>query len=102
VNIILLEENALTHTLPKRDERTIHLLKVLHKKQGDTFEAGILDGMRGKGRIEKINQDGSILIVIQDLRMPPERLRLRIAVSFVRPIQLRRIFRDISCIGASP
>ena len=88
-------------SLSRRDERTIHLLKVLHKKPGDEFEAGILGGKRGTGRIEKINIDGSIFITVSAAELPPERLRLRMAVSFARPIQLKRIFRDLSNIGVS-
>ena len=99
MNIILFEEYELGRTLSRRDERTIHLLKVLHKKQGDDFEAGIIGGKRGKGRIEKINFDGSVFVTIQADQMPPDRLQLRMAVSFVRPIQIRRLFRDLSNIG---
>jgi RsmE family RNA methyltransferase len=101
VNIILFKEHELGRSIPRRDERTIHLLKVLHKKAGDEFDAGILGGMRGTGRIEKINLDGSIFVTVQVNLPPAPRLRLRMAVSFVRPIQLRRIFRDLSSIGVS-
>jgi RsmE family RNA methyltransferase len=101
VNIILFEEHELGRSLSRRDERTIHLLKVLHKKAGDEFSAGILGGMRGTGRIEKINLDGSIFVTVQVSDPPPPRLKLRMAVAFVRPIQLRRIFRDLSSIGVS-
>jgi RsmE family RNA methyltransferase len=101
VNIILFEEHELGRGLPRRDERTIHLLKVLHKKPGDEFEAGILGGMKGTGRIEKINLDGSIFVTVQVYDPPPPRLKLRMAVAFARPIQLRRIFRDLSSIGVS-
>ncbi|MCL2266345.1 MAG: RsmE family RNA methyltransferase [Treponema sp.] len=101
MNIILFEEHELGHNLSRRDERTIHLLKVLHKKAGDEFEAGILGGLRGTGRIEKINLDGSVLLTVNTTEPPPPRLQLRIAVSFVRPIQIRRIFRDLSSMGAA-
>jgi RsmE family RNA methyltransferase len=101
VNIILLEEHELGRSLSRRDERTIHLLKVLHKKQGDAFEAGILGGLCGTGTIEKINIDGSIQILIEVLHQPAARLQLRMAVSFVRPIQMRRLFKDLSNIGVS-
>lgn len=101
MNIILLEEHELGRSLSRRDERTVHLLKVLHKKAGDEFEAGILGEMRGTGRIEKVNIDGSILITITANDPPPPRLKLRMAVAFARPIQLRRIFRDLSSMGVS-
>jgi len=101
VNIILLDENELGRTLPRRDERTIHLLKVLHKKAGDTFEAGILGGELGTGRIERIHFDGSIFITFHRTGPPLPHLKIRIAVAFVRPIQIKRIFRDLSNIGVS-
>jgi len=101
VNIILLEEHELGHTLSRRDDRTVHLLKVLHKKAGDTFEAGILGGMLGTGKIEKINFDGSIFVSVNVSQQPVPRLPIRIAVGFVRPIQIRRLLRDISSIGVS-
>jgi len=101
VNIILLEEHELGRSLSRRDERTVHLVKVLHKKAGDTFEAGILGGMKGTGRIEKINFDGSIFLTVTANEPPPERLPLRVAVGFVRPIQIRRLLRDLSNIGVS-
>jgi len=101
VNIILLEEHELGHNLSRRDERTIHLVKVLHKKAGDVFDAGILGGMKGTGKIEKINFDGSIFISVNANEPPPPRLPLRAAVGFVRPIQIRRLLRDLSNIGVS-
>jgi 16S rRNA (uracil1498-N3)-methyltransferase len=101
VNIILLEEHELGRNLSRRDERTIHLVKTLHKKAGDVFEAGILGGMRGTGKIEKINFDGSIFFTINANEPPPPRLPLRVAVGFVRPIQIRRLLRDLSNIGVS-
>jgi RsmE family RNA methyltransferase len=99
VNLILFEDHELGKTLSRRDERTIHLLKVLHKKAGDSFEAGILGGMRGTGRIEKINLDGSIFVSLNVYEAPPPRLRIRVAVGFPRPIQIRRLLRDLSNLG---
>ena len=101
MNLILLEEHELGHTLSRRDERTIHLVKILHKKAGDVFEAGILDGMRGTGRIEKINFDGSIFVSVNATEPPEPRLPIRIAAGFVRPIQIKRLLRDLSSIGVS-
>jgi len=101
VNIILFEEHELGRNVPRRDERTVHLLKVLRKKAGDVFEAGILGGMRGTGRIEKINFDGSIFVSVNADEPPAARLPLRVAAAFVRPIQLRRVLREMSNIGVS-
>jgi RsmE family RNA methyltransferase len=99
VNLILFESWELGKTLSRRDKRTIHLLKVLHKKTGDFFDAGILGGRRGTGRIEKINFDGSLFVSLRLDEAPPPRLPLRVAVGFPRPIQLRRLLRDLSNLG---
>jgi RsmE family RNA methyltransferase len=101
VNLIIFEEHELGRALPRRDERAIHLLKVLHKKTGDSFDAGILGGRRGTGIIEKVNLDGSLACSLRLFEDPPPRLPLRVAVGFPRPIQLRRLLRDLSSLGIS-
>jgi RsmE family RNA methyltransferase len=99
VNIILFEPHEVGRPLPKRDKRAIHLIKVLHKKTGDSFEAGLLGGSLGTGRIESIRLDGALLYSL-DLKIdPPPRLPIRLAVGFPRPIQLRRLLRDLSNLG---
>ncbi|MDR0730280.1 MAG: RNA methyltransferase [Treponema sp.] len=101
MNLILFEERELGRPLPRRDERTVHLLKTLHKKAGDTFDAGILGGQRGAGTIEKVNLDGSLSYSLNLFENPPRRVSLRMAVGFPRPIQLRRLLRDLSSLGVS-
>jgi 16S rRNA U1498 N3-methylase RsmE len=86
-------------SLHRRDERTIHLLKVLHKKVGDSFEAGILGGNRGTGFIEAIKLDGSVVYTLDLREEPPQRYPVRLALGFPRPIQIRRILRDLSGLG---
>jgi RsmE family RNA methyltransferase len=99
VNLILFETHELGKPLSRRDERTIHLLKVLKKKVGDRFDAGVLEGNRGTGRIEAIRLDGSLVFSLEAEESPPPRLPLRMAVGFPRPIQLRRLLRDLSNLG---
>jgi RsmE family RNA methyltransferase len=99
VNLILFEEHELGKSLSRRDERTIHLLKVLHKKAGDNFEAGLLGGGWGTGKIEKVNFDASINFSLNVHGEPNPRLPIRVGVGFPRPIQIRRLLRDLSSLG---
>jgi len=99
VNLILFEAHELGKALPRRDERSIHLLKVLHKKTGDTFDAGLLDGGSGIGKIEKVGIDGSLSFSFEVEAPPVPRLPVRVGVGFPRPIQIRRILRDLSSLG---
>jgi 16S rRNA U1498 N3-methylase RsmE len=98
VNIILFEPNEIGKPLSKRDERAVHLLKVLHKTVGDSFDAGILGGNLGTGLIESIRLDGIVFSL--DLKeSPPARLPICVSVGFSRPIQLRRLLRDLANLG---
>jgi 16S rRNA U1498 N3-methylase RsmE len=99
VNIILFEPTEIGKPLPRRDERTLHLLKVLRKKTGDTFEAGIIGGNMGVGIIDAVRLDGAVLYSLNLQLQPPPRYPVRMAVGFPRPIQLRRLLRDLSNLG---
>jgi RsmE family RNA methyltransferase len=99
VNIILFEPHEMGKPLRRRDERTIHLLKVLHKKAGDSFEAGILGGNRGTGFIESVKLDGSVVYTLDLREEPPPRYPVRLGFGFPRPIQIRRILRELSNLG---
>ena len=99
MNIILFDPAEIGKPLARRDERTLHLLKVLHKKSGDSFEAGVLGGNLGHGRIDSIRLDGSITYSLDIRGEPPPRYPIRIAVGFPRPIQIKRLLRDLSNMG---
>ena len=99
MNIILFEPHELTKPLPRRDERAIHLIKVLRKKAGDSFDAGILGGKRGIGRIEAVKLDGSLTFSLDLKDEAPPRYPLRMAIGFPRPIQIRRILTSLSNLG---
>ena len=99
VNIILFDPTEIGKPLPRRDERTLHLLKVLRKKPGDSFDAGILGGNRGLGRIDAVRLDGSLVYSLDLREEPPPRYPVRAAVGFPRPIQIRRLLRDLSNLG---
>lgn len=89
----------LDKALPRRDERTIHLTKVLKKGPGDKFDAGVLGSMLGTGTIQRITEDGSLVFSFKPEHEAPARLPIRIGVGFPRPIQLRRLLRDLSNLG---
>jgi RsmE family RNA methyltransferase len=101
MNIILFENDEMDAPLGRSDERAVHLVKVLHKRAGDEFDAGIVDGPVGRGRIERIDADRAVYISFTPTGPAPGRLPLEIGVGFPRPIQLRRLLREASSIGVA-
>ena len=54
MNICLFTKEEISKPLPYKDERAQHLIKILHKKEGDSFSAGIIEGKAGTALITKI------------------------------------------------
>ena len=48
MNICLFTADEINNPLPLCDERARHIVKILHKKTGDTFSADVIGGMAGK------------------------------------------------------
>jgi RsmE family RNA methyltransferase len=104
VNLILFEPHEietragmLYGELAPRDPRAVHLLKTLHKTAGDTFDAGIIEGNRGRGLL--VSAAAPVVITLTLNAPPPPRLPVHLGVGFARPIQLRRILREAANFG---
>ncbi|MCQ2982889.1 MAG: RsmE family RNA methyltransferase [Treponemataceae bacterium] len=102
MNIVLFtkEEIDSGKPLPPRDERAKHLLKVLHKSAGDTFDAGIINGMAGTGTITAVDDDG-VHVSFEAQTDGKPLYPVVLIVGFPRPIQLKRLFRDAAGLGVS-
>jgi RsmE family RNA methyltransferase len=111
MNICIFREDEISLPLDFSDERARHILKILHKKEGDTFSAGILNGFQGTATIQKIQTEssaetdekkfpsGKIYFSFAAERDGKKLRPLTVIVGFPRPIQLKRILRDLSSLG---
>lgn len=98
MNICLFNSQEIDKPLSIGDERAQHLIKVLHKKAGDTFTAGIIDGKSGTATITDITADAisfSFEATGEGKNLKP----LKMIIGFPRPIQLKRLLRDIAALG---
>ena len=57
MNLILFEAGEVGSPLALTDPRAIHLLRVLKRRKGDLFDAGIVNGPRGKGTVAAIGPE---------------------------------------------
>lgn len=108
MNICLFSETEINKPLDCQDERAIHLNKVLHKKKGDTFAAGIIGGKAGTASITNTKEiihpkTGKIQLEYEFTFLPETDGKplfpLIMIIGFPRPIQLKRLLRDIAGLG---
>jgi 16S rRNA (uracil1498-N3)-methyltransferase len=106
MNICLFTPEEITHPLPLCDDRVEHLIKILHKKKGDTFSAGIIGGMAGTAVITEIDPrtasgNGTFSFTFTPETDGKQLYPLTLIIGFPRPIQLKRLLRDVAGLGAS-
>ncbi len=97
MNIVLFSQND-NFFFPAEDNRARHILTILKKQKGDTFEAGIENGQAGEAKITDINEKG-IFFDFYPLSNGKPLFPIELIVGFVRPIQLKRLFRDVATLG---
>lgn len=98
MNICLFKQEELNRPLSIKDERGEHIIKILHKKEGDIFSAGVINGMAGTATIKKI-ENGEITFDFAPDSEGKNLYPLKMIIGFPRPIQLKRLLRDIAALG---
>ncbi len=84
--------------LSLKDERAKHIIKILHKNVGDEFSAGVIGSKAGKAVITAISEEG-ISFDFRPESDGKELYPLDLIIGFPRPIQLKRLFRDVASLG---
>jgi 16S rRNA (uracil1498-N3)-methyltransferase len=98
LNLILFEPHEITVPLPRTDPRARHLLDVLRRREGDAFDAGLIDGPRGKGRLEKIFP-GALALSFAWGEAPPPLDPIMLLIGLPRPQTARKILQDATALG---
>lgn len=95
MNIVLFEGEPF---FPRHDDRYQHIRKILKKGPGDAFSAGRIDGPEGTATITRIDDSGLAFDFVEEKPGRPL-WPLVLVVGFPRPIQLKRLLRDVSSLG---
>lgn len=98
MNLILFEPAEIAVPLSRSDPRAAHLLEVLRRREGDEFDAGLIDGPRGKGRLLTISPAALTLGFTWGAE-PPPLAPLTLIVGLPRPQTARDILRDATAVG---
>ena len=99
MNICLFTSEEIKNPLSKNDERAKHIIKILHKTEGDSFDAGIIGGAAGIAKIIQISENGEIFFNFEPKSNGKRLYPLTLIIGFPRPIQLRRLLRDVAGLG---
>jgi len=100
LNLILFESHEIAVPLPRADPRARHLLDVLHRREGDRFDAGLIDGPRGKGRLEKI-APATLTFSFAWGEPPPSLDPIMLVIGLSRPQTARKILQEATALGVS-
>ncbi len=100
MNLILFEPAEIASPLPRRDPRAVHLLDVLRREIGDSFDAGVIDGPRGKGTLVAIGADALTLSFTWTTETAPAD-PITLIVGLPRPQTARDILRDATTLGVA-
>jgi 16S rRNA (uracil1498-N3)-methyltransferase len=100
VNLILFEPAETARPLARRDPRAAHVLDVLRRKEGETFDAGLIDGPRGKGKLLAIGPDALTLEFTWGA-LPDPLDSIAVIVGLPRPQTARKILQEASSLGVA-
>ena len=97
MNICLFSKEEIEKPLEIKDPRAQHIIKILHKKEGDSFTAGIIGVASGTAVIDSISEKLSFTFTPESegKKLHP----LVMVIGFPRPIQLKRLLRDMAGLG---
>lgn len=98
VNLILLEPDELAVPLPRTDPRARHILEVLRRQVGETFDVGLVNGPRGKATLTGLDA-GSLHLAFTWGAPPPPPDPISLIVGLPRPQTARDILRDATTLG---
>lgn len=100
MNLVLFEPAELFAPLPRTDARARHIVEVLRRSEGDTFDAGLVNGPLGKATLTAIGAD-ALTLTFEPTREPPPLPPVTLILGLPRPQTARDILRDATTVGVS-
>ena len=98
MNICLFTPEEINKPLSKKDPRGTHIISILHKTEGCKFFCGIINGSSGEATISKIDEE-NIYFTFEPTGDGKTLYPLKMIIGFPRPIQLKRLLRDMASLG---
>jgi len=100
VNLILFDPAETGLPLPRTDARAVHIVDVLGRKPGDSFDTGLVNGPRGKGTLVAIDPLALTLNFTWGPAPPPPD-PITLIVGLPRPQTARKILQEATALGVA-
>lgn len=102
MNLILFTREEIARPqLAPGDARARHVREVLKRAVGETFDLGVIDGPRGKGRVVALAEDGAVTFVVELGMEPPRLAPVHLIVGLPRPQTAKKILNELTTLGVS-
>jgi RsmE family RNA methyltransferase len=98
VNLILFDPDDFDRPLRPDDPRAVHIRKVLRLGEGDVFDGGVINGPRGRVRLEALNDNG-LELSFQPTTPVPDPEPIILLVGLPRPQTARKILQEATALG---
>lgn len=100
VNLVLFTPDEISRPLPRSDPRAIHVLSVLKRQPGESFDAGLINGPQGRGTLLAMDAENLTLDFSWGAPPPPPEA-VTLIIGLPRPQTARDILRDATTLGAA-
>jgi 16S rRNA (uracil1498-N3)-methyltransferase len=100
VNLILFEPGEIHAPLARSDPRAIHVLSILRRSEGDRFDAGIVNGPRGKATLSAITPE-ALVFLFEPVNPAVPADPIHVIVALPRPQTARKILGEATSLGVA-
>jgi 16S rRNA (uracil1498-N3)-methyltransferase len=100
VNLVLFRPTETDLPLSRQDRRARHILDVLRRSPGATFDAGLINGPRGKGTLVSVDA-GHLTLSFSWGEPPPPPCPITLVIGLPRPQTARDILREATSLGVT-
>jgi len=99
LNLVLFHPEEIARPLPRSEARAAHILSVLRRNIGDSFDVGLANGPRGKATLLRVTETALDLAFTWEPSPPPLPPPTTLIVGLPRPQTARKILQDATALG---
>ncbi|MFM8333951.1 MAG: 16S rRNA (uracil(1498)-N(3))-methyltransferase [Opitutaceae bacterium] len=103
MNLVLFEADEIGRPLPRSDRRVRHVLDVLRRGEGEPFDAGVINGPRGRARLATVAAvaAGAVTFAFEPSHPADTPPAITLLAGLPRPQTARDILRDATTLGVA-